>query len=35
MATQEEGIIRRYFEAFNKHNLEGVIACFLASGRRQ
>jgi hypothetical protein len=28
MATREEDIIRRYFEAFNKHDLEGVIACF-------
>ena len=28
MATREEEIIRRYFEAFNNHDLEGVIACF-------
>ena len=28
MATREEEIIRRYFEAFNKHDLDGVIACF-------
>src|SRR5439155_1400948 len=28
MATREEDIIRRYFGAFNKHDLEGVIACF-------
>jgi ketosteroid isomerase-like protein len=28
MATREEEIIRRYFEAFNKHDLAGVIACF-------
>jgi taurine dehydrogenase small subunit len=42
MATREEDIIRRYFEAFNKHDLEGVIACFHAEpvvvdheGRRQ
>jgi len=28
MATREEEIIRRYYEAFNNHNLEGVIACF-------
>ena len=27
MATREEELIRRYFEAFNKHDLEGVIAC--------
>ena len=28
MATREEDIIRRYFEAFNEHDFEGVIACF-------
>jgi ketosteroid isomerase-like protein len=28
MATREEEIIRRYFDAFNSHDLEGVIACF-------
>jgi ketosteroid isomerase-like protein len=28
MATREEEIIRRYFEAFNKHDLDDVIACF-------
>lgn len=28
MASREEDLIRRYFEAFNKHDLEGVIACF-------
>ena len=28
MPTREEEIIRRYFEAFNKHDLDGVIACF-------
>src|SRR6266545_7551938 len=28
MPTREEEIIRRYFEAFNNHDLEGVIACF-------
>jgi hypothetical protein len=28
MATREEEIIRRYFEAFIKHDLDGVIACF-------
>jgi len=28
MATREEEIIGRYFEAFNKHDLDGVIACF-------
>jgi hypothetical protein len=28
MATREEDTIRRYFEALNKHDLEGVIAYF-------
>jgi hypothetical protein len=28
MATPEEDIIQRYFEAFNNHDLDGVIACF-------
>jgi ketosteroid isomerase-like protein len=26
--TLEEELIRRYFDAFNKHDLEGVMACF-------
>jgi ketosteroid isomerase-like protein len=25
--SREEDLIRRYFEAFNKHDLKGVIAC--------
>jgi len=28
MATREEDIIRRYFDAFNSHDLEAVMACF-------
>jgi hypothetical protein len=28
MATREEDIIGRYFEAFNNHDLDGVIASF-------
>jgi len=28
MATREEELIRRYFDAFNNHDLDGVIACF-------
>lgn len=26
--TQEEKLIQRYFEAFNHHDLEGVMECF-------
>lgn len=26
--TPEEELIKRYFQAFNRHDLEGVIACF-------
>jgi ketosteroid isomerase-like protein len=26
--THEEELIRRYFDAFNRHDLEGVMACF-------
>src|SRR5215472_7040540 len=26
--TQEEQLIRRYFQTFNRHDLEGVMACF-------
>lgn len=26
--TPEEQLIKRYFDAFNRHDLEGVIACF-------
>lgn len=26
--TPEEQLIQRYFDAFNRHDLEGVIACF-------
>jgi ketosteroid isomerase-like protein len=26
--TSEEELIRRYFDAFNRHDLEGVVACF-------
>lgn len=26
--TSEEQLIRRYFEAFNPYDLEGVVACF-------
>ena len=28
MATREEDMIRRYFDAFNSHDLEAVMACF-------
>ena len=28
MATREEDIIRRYFDAFNSHDLDAVMACF-------
>jgi hypothetical protein len=28
MAAREEDLIRRYFEPFNDHDLEAVIACF-------
>jgi hypothetical protein len=26
--TSEEQLIRRYFDAFNLHDVEGVVACF-------
>lgn len=26
--TKEEEIIQRYFDAFNRHDIEGVMACF-------
>jgi hypothetical protein len=26
--TSEEQLIERYFDAFNRHDLEGVVACF-------
>ena len=26
--TQEEQLIRRYFQTFNRHNIEGVMDCF-------
>jgi ketosteroid isomerase-like protein len=26
--TSEEQLIKRYFDAFNRHDLEGVVACF-------
>jgi ketosteroid isomerase-like protein len=26
--TPEEQLIQRYFDAFNRHDLEGVMACF-------
>jgi ketosteroid isomerase-like protein len=26
--TSEEQLIQRYFDAFNRHDLEGVMACF-------
>ncbi len=26
--SAEEQLIRRYFDAFNRHDLEGVVACF-------
>ncbi len=26
--TKEEEIIQRYFDAFNSHDIEGVMACF-------
>jgi len=28
--TPEEQLIQRYFDAFNRHDLEGVMACFHA-----
>ena len=28
--TPEEQLIQRYFEAFNNHDIEGVMACFHA-----
>jgi ketosteroid isomerase-like protein len=38
--TPEEQLIRRYFDAFNRHDLDGVVACFhdkavlIGNGRR-
>ncbi len=26
--TREEELIKRYFDAFNRHNIEGVMACY-------
>ena len=26
--TSEEELIQRYFDAFNRHDIEGVMACF-------
>jgi ketosteroid isomerase-like protein len=26
--TQEEELIKRYFDAFNRHDIEAVVACF-------
>jgi hypothetical protein len=26
--TAEEALIQRYFDAFNRHDIEGVMACF-------
>lgn len=28
--TREEHVVRRYFDAFNRHDLEGLMACFHA-----
>ena len=28
MKTAEEQVIERYFEAFNRHDVDGVMACF-------
>jgi ketosteroid isomerase-like protein len=28
--TSEEQLIKRYFDAFNRHDVEGVVACFHA-----
>src|SRR5713101_2308435 len=30
LMTPEEQLIQRYFEAFNRHDIEGVMACFHA-----
>ena len=29
--TEEERLIRRYFQTFNRHNIEGVMECFRAN----
>ena len=29
--TEEEQLIRRYFQTFNRHNIEGVMECFHAN----
>ena len=26
--TPEEQLIQRYFDAFNRHDIEGVMACY-------
>ena len=31
--TAEEQLVRRYFDAFNRHDIEGVMECFHASPR--
>ena len=31
--TPEETLIQQYFDAFNSHDIEGVMACFHDSGR--
>ena len=31
--TPEEDLIQRYFDAFNRHDIEGVMACFHDSPR--
>jgi ketosteroid isomerase-like protein len=28
MNTREEDLIERYFDAFNRHDIDGVMACF-------
>jgi ketosteroid isomerase-like protein len=29
--TEEEQLVRRYFQTFNRHNIEGVMECFHAN----
>jgi ketosteroid isomerase-like protein len=31
--TREEQLVHRYFDAFNRHDVEGVMECFHASPR--